>query len=63
MSGFSGGGWRGITTSTHDKTGSYRLTAGKLYVSEVCISILAYFQWASMKSLPAFLPTNRHIQC
>ena len=29
-----------ITTSTNDKTGT--LTAGKLYVSEVCISILAY---------------------
>lgn len=44
MSGFSGGAEGGITTSTHDKTGPYRLTAGKLYVNEVCISILAYFQ-------------------
>lgn len=45
------------------KTDPYRLTAGKLYVSKVCISILAYFQQARMKSLPASLPTNRLIQC
>lgn len=52
-----------ITTSPHDKTGPYRLTAGKLYVSKVCISILAYFQQARMKSLPASLPANSLIQC
>lgn len=38
-----GGDERGITTRAHDKTDPYRLTAGKLCVSKVCISIFAYF--------------------
>lgn len=65
LSGFSVAGdadGGGIKTSTRDKRGPYRLTAGKLYVSRVCISILAYFQQPPMKSLPASLPANRQIQ-
>lgn len=45
------------------KRGPFRLTAGKLYVNKVCISILAYLHWAPMKSLPASLPANRRIHC